>query len=378
MGLVTVMTTGISTAAATEISTVEKASVILTIISAAIQVTMAIVNAFVKNFSKNAQIQAQIDKNKAAIEDLKRAEKELELRQRSKTGREYWRDQWKQIKNASDQAAKYAENVRLAQKQVNNASTKKKREEAQDNLDEAMDGYYDQMNEMQDKIDEFYEQMIGTDLDSFAEGLADSIVEGFEDGLSDMGQVWDNAFNDLMKQMLTQQISMDLKEKLQGVFDRIKAAFSENDTELSRDEIEAIKAEYEAAKASAEDRIAAYKELYDELGLGINDNEEASKGGFESMSQDTADELNARFTALQMEGANVVESAYAMLFLVQSLNEVGIRNEGSLTAIRFNSDIAVQQSQLKLDEIRQIRDYVESIKGNTDRLKKIEENTNKL
>ena len=339
---------------------------------------MAIVNAFVKNFSKNAQIQAQIDKNKTAIEDLKRAEKELEYQQRSQTGRKYWQEQWKQIHNASEQAAKYAENVRLAQEQVNNASTKKKQEKAQDNLDEATEGWYDQMNAMQDKLDEFYEQMAGTDLDSFAEGLADSIMEGFEDGLSDMGQVWDNAFNDLMKQMLTQQISMDLKERLQGVFQRIRDAFNEDDTELDRSEIDAIKAEYQAAKESAEDRIAAYKELYDELGLGINDNEEGSKGGFESMSQDTADELNARFTALQMEGAAIQMLAEKMQVSVEDIQRMLLVTSTYQQRIMEDTNLGVQIMQDQLTQLEIIANNTALLEETNRRLKAIEVNTDRI
>ncbi len=368
----------LSTAAATEISTVEKASVILTIISAAIQVTMAIVNAFVKNFSKNAQIQAQIDKNKEAIEDLKRAEQEYEHQQKSKVGRDYWNAQWKQIKNANDQAALYADNIRLANEQLNNASTKKKKENAQDNLDDMTDGYYDAMDKMQDKLDEFYEAMIGTDLDSFAEGLADSIIEGFEDGLSDMGQVWDNAFDDLMKQMLTQQISMDLKERLQKVFERIRAAFSEEDTSLDRSEIEAIKEEYKIAKEEAQDRINAYKDLYDELGLGISDNEKASSGGFESMSQDTAEELNARFTALQMEGANIQMLAERMQVNVEDIQRMTLLLVTYNERIMGDVNLGIQIAQDQLMQLEIISQNTSVLEETNRRLKAIEINTDRI
>ncbi len=368
----------LATAAATEMSTVEKASVILTIISAAIQATMAIVNALVKNFSKNAQIQAQIDANKEKIEDLKRAEQELEHQQKSKTGREYWRDQWKQIKNASDQAGIYADNIALANDQLDRASTKKKKEKAQDNLDEATEGYYDAIDKMQDKIDEFYEQMIGTDLDSFAEGLADSIVEGFEDGLSDMGQVWDNAFDDLMKQMLTQQISMDLKEKLQKVFERIRSAFNEGDTELDRSEIDAIKAEYEAAKESAEQRLNAYKDLFDELGLGIDSEDEASKGGFESMSQDTADELNAKFTALQMEGAAIQMLAEKMQVSVEDIQRMLLVTTTYQQRIMEDTNLGVQIMQDQLIQLEIIAQNTSLLEETNRRLKAIEVNTDRI
>ena len=372
IGVITAMQSTAVTAAAS-VSAVEKASVILTIISLAIQAIMAIVNVMTKYFSKNAQIQKQIDQQTEKVEKLNEQYEEIERAQKSQTGRKYWETQIELSKNLQEQIKELDEAIILAQEQVDSAGTKKKKEEAEEQLDELEEERYDAVDKNRETLQEFYDELATTDLSSFSQSLAESIVEGWENGLKGMNEAWDTAMDDLMRSMLTKQLALELEENLKGVFDAINKSFGEGDTELSESEIAAIQAEYEAAKQSAEDKAKAYEELYNSLGLAEDSEEdlEGSSGGFESMSQDTADELNGRFTAIQISTASIDTK---MDTIIQGNGQLLSAAQQFCANVSLIAGIADNQ----LNELRQINENTAVLSEMNVKLKRIEENTSRL
>ena len=80
------------------------------------------------------------------------------------------------------------------------------------------------------------------------------------------------------------------------------------------------------------------------IDLSSTSGQEATSGGFQTMPQDTGDELNGRFTALQMYGAAAVPL----------LTEMADNSDNSLNQIMTISETA--QSQLtELESIRNVQ-----------------------
>lgn len=367
--LTAISTTSIT--AAEGVKTAEKASVILAIISAAIQVTMALVNVFAKYFSEAAQLQEQIDENNERIETSKNRIKDLKHEQNDKTGADYWKNQWEQIAEYNNQMLLAEKNQELYEQKQAASHTDKKEEDAKDAAQEAHESAMDAEETMQDLMDEFYEEMSGTNLKSFSENLADSLVEGMREGTEDMSDIWDSALDDMFSDMLKNQINMQLQKNLAGVFEKVQAAFSGGDTELTDAEINAIKAEYESEKERSQSMLDYYQSLMDELGLTTSDDIEASSGGFESMSQDTADELNGRFTSLQMSGASIDAK---MQMQVDGTNSLITQAQG----IKDSVTLMVQIATNSLEELRQINTNTALLSETNQRLKQIQMNTEKL
>ncbi len=367
--LTAISTTSIT--AAEGVKTAEKASVILAIISAAIQVVMALVNVFAKYFSKAAQTQALIDKNNEAIETSKNRVKELQAAQKSQTGRDYWKTQWEQIDEYNKQAKLAAENEKLAKQKKEESNTSKKKDDAEQQAQEAHQAQLDAEEAAREAMEEFYEEMSGTSLKSFSENLADSIVEGFKSGTEDMRDIWDSALDDMFTDMIKQQINLSLQKRLAGVFQKVQDAFAGGDTHLTQTEMEAMKAEFENAKAGAEAEMEQWRQLMETMGLTTDDDIDASSGGFESMSQDTADELNGRFTALQMSGASIDAK---MQLQLDGTNMLITQAQGIKDTVALMVGIATNQ----LEELRDINAHTALLEETNKRLKQIQLNTDKL
>lgn len=130
------------------------------------------------------------------------------------------------------------------------------------------------------------------DLDSTTEDFADHIQELISNALIEAfvnGEAVQGKIKDLYKK-IAQYASED----------------SDGGTDLTKDEINDIK----AANEDIANTLLAWREAAKQAGLITSSNEEpyeqeATKGAWQGMSEDTGQELNGRFTALQVAGENI-------------------------------------------------------------------------
>lgn len=372
--------------AAGAIQTVEKASVILTIISLAVQAIMAIVN-IAKQFTQNAKVNEELDDMAAEIERLKELQRDLEFQIRNSTGSQYFIDQARAAKEMTKQInanrAAYekslAEEKRLADKYGEDSD---KVQEQHERTQEFKEGFQDATTEMEDMWKELVDTILTTDLSGWADSLADAAIEGALDGSKAFSEVWNEALEQWERDMYKQQLKLAYENLFGDVFKKFQErakAVAEAGGQLSEADFDMFVAEMEAKQDEAEAITEMYRELMERRGLLTDEgNVEGSKGGFESMSQDTADELNARFTALQIEGANVVTETQFMRGLLEGIAENDRLRLASIQAMASNIDIGVTIQQNILDQTRLIAETVSEIKVDTARLKAIETNTDRL
>jgi hypothetical protein len=113
--------------------------------------------------------------------------------------------------------------------------------------------------------------------------------------------------------------------------------------------------------------LAPFNDLFDAMDKG----QEAAKNAFATMSQDTGDELNGRFTALQMSGER---SAVSLAFIQVDLADV---RKTSLLAAEYTLELR-DISLSGLDQLTKIAKNTNELYVMNDRLNKIEENTRGL
>lgn len=282
MQLVNMSTTGIkgtATAAATAISTVEKASVILTIISAAMQIAMQIVNLFNNDDKKQEEIEAlqgRIDQLQWELDnaDIVRLQKnsgkavERVRRALSETYRELlnnrlavndlagaWRLLFKSVSSNAELLQKTAEKLAKAYANIAYTADKalggEKYSQAKEQLeniaqqqiliqeqirkeDEKKKTDHGKIEEWERQIEELgkqavaiindmVEDIIGGSSSEIANELADAFFEAFQAG-EDYAEAWGDKVKDIvadvMKRML---VSEFLEEPLGQIFDKYKA-----------------------------------------------------------------------------------------------------------------------------------------------------------
>ncbi|MCQ2349112.1 MAG: DUF4407 domain-containing protein [Paludibacteraceae bacterium] len=297
----TLLAAGIATSEG--IKEAERGSVILAIIQAAIQVTMALIKVLM-NFTKNAQLQKQIDGLKDEIDSIDRLYERAERATKKLSGSEFWRKTIKDTRILNKEIEKYNEAIAAAQELLNNSHTQKAKRKAQEQLDDLVDARNKIEDELADVYTNFYEHFMTTNVEDFSHSLAQNIVDGFSEGLTDLSSVFNDAISDLMKSIIVEQMTEDLRKLFEPAFEQIRWSFNNGDTTFDKNEERFALEALEKAKDQAEGIVDYYKDMFDMLNLDLTDLE-ASSGAFQGMTQDTAEELNGRFTALQMSGASI-------------------------------------------------------------------------
>ena len=368
-----------STAAATSMSTVEKASVILTIISVAVQLVMKIVE-IASQFTKSAQLQNSIDDHLAKVDELEKKQQMIEAQYATSQGSEYYRGL---AKSAEAYNAIIKENKAAldeAEELYNHNLSKygadsEKTEEAKAQLDDLALQDQEFQNSQIEAWRGLMEELSGTSLDSFAENLADSLIEGFSMGKEGIDGVWEDTMDDLLRTMMRNQLATALKDQFQSTFDSLTNATKDGD--LSQAEMEEFMNNLEAGKETAEQIAGAYYDAMSEAGL-LDDADAEGSQGFGQMTQDQADTLTARFTAVQMEMANVSANTQAMANVVSLVGEDIKLGVASIQSLLYNSNIALQIAQDQLDQLQVVADNTAMLTETNNRLKAIEQHTSKL
>ena len=196
--------------------------------------------------------------------------------------------------------------------------------------------------------------------DDLAESLMqisfDSLKSEFIDTLMDMNSsaqdFSDNFSKMLMQAVLKAKVDDLLGNDMQAFYDEWTERAKANGGKLSQTDINELKGRYdemvqEGLKIRDEvAKITGYKQSYEQS---------ASSGSFESMSQDTGDELNGRFTAVQI----ATEGTYEETKLINTkLDAIAAREggaEGSLLTASVNTIMGnVGNIWLAVDEGRTI------------------------
>lgn len=371
---------GTSTAAATAIRTVETASVILAVISAALQIIQSIINV-VMQFSEAAQMQETIDEDIERVDALKRQQEVLNDAYKDEAGTAYYKGMSKAAKNYYNlikaQEKTVADSRALYERQANKyGEDSDKAKDAKKQYDEQLDALREFEQEQKEMFDEMAQDLLTTDLSSFTENLADQYIEGFEKGMDGIDGVLDDVLNDMQKQMMKKGLQIALENLFKSTWDNMKKMTE--DGELTTSEMDAIMSEMDAKAAQSKQIAEQYYKAMSERGLLGDADVETSSGGLSSMTQDQADVLSARFTAVQASAADVDMSVRAMQATLEQLGiSDGIRTSilnQMMSQFTLANEIALNQ----LDELRKITDNTSTLADTNRRLRAIEENTNSL
>lgn len=213
-----------------------------------------------------------------------------------------------------------------------------------------LDDYIEQAGKLEELTDSLYEGLIGMSFDSMYDSFISSLMD-MEKSAEDFA---DDISKYFMQAMLSNAIGEQFSDKLRTWYDKFGEAMKDDGT-LDNNERKELMDEYmgyvdEAMKLR--DELAAATG-YDKISQEST-SQSASSKGFQAMSQDTGEELNGRFTALQIAGEeiknqNIIQS--------QSLNLLTVKADALLSIDTETRNIAddtrdlIAQSYLELVQI---------------------------
>ncbi len=356
-------------AASKSISTVEKASVILTIISAALSIAMEIARLMNSDDAKQEQIEAlqgRIDELQWLLDnaDIIRLQTEygksvdlladayknygaaasaalsevIRTQGDAAAVTEYTRAKTEALKMAVGDLAKAYATVKysvdkalgeakydsakeqlanLAEQQLLIAEQIDKERSKKDADSEAIRNYEQQIEELGKKavdvINAMVEEIVGVSAANIASELGDAFFEAFRSG-EDYAEAWGDKVNDIVadvtKRML---ISRFLEKPLGEIFDKYKDKWYKDGNFVGIDAvIESMSGFAADLNAVGEDFAAIWENLPDSVKNAFTVTGEAqrqaSQKGFAAASQDSVDELSGRASAIQGHTYSIAEN----------------------------------------------------------------------
>lgn len=184
--------------------------------------------------------------------------------------------------------------------------------------------YWEQYTELAGKLDELTEQIN----ENLTQTTFDSMKSDFINNLMDMSKSakdFSNDFTTMLNQsMLNFALGDLMNKKLKPLYDSWANKMKENGgRQLTPTELNNLKEEYDKI---VQEGLAIRDNIADITGYKQSYEQSASSGSFESMSQDTGDELNGRFTAVQI----ATEGTYEETKLINTkLDAIAARNGGA-------------------------------------------------
>ena len=374
------------------LKTVEKASVILTIISAALQMATQIANLFNDDDQKQEEIdrlQDRIDQLQWEIDNadtvrlkvdtdttgldmvhdaLAEARRELfltgvELGDMSRVltaafskasadmslmqkaaweiarevasaaysdGKWYGREGGSKYDESKEMLENYAQQMLLIDEQIEQEKSKKKSDDsAVKEMEQKLDDIYAKMSDL---INSMVEDIIGGSAEDIADQLSDAFFEAFQNG-EDAAKAWGDKVNDIVadivRRMLVQKF---LTSRIGEVIDKYKDRWFDGEGNFVG--IDEVLASMDGLSNDLTQVGEEWQQIYDALPDSIKEmvdsvtGREGAAKGIAQASQDSVDELNGRMTAVQGHTFSISENTKLLLATTNDILRCVMNIEG--------------------------------------------------
>jgi hypothetical protein len=196
-------------------------------------------------------------------------------------------------------------------------------------LTEKLNDYIDQAGKLDELPDKLKESLTQISFDS----MKDSFVSDLMD-MSKSAQDFADDFSEMMQKALLSYSMEDLiNGDLKKLYDDWAKAIKDNDGKLTETDIEAFNKRYDDIVQEGLKRRDDWAKVTGYTGSSSS-SQTATSGGWASMGQDTADELNGRFTALQIAGESIAQNMTTTISQMESIVTLGISTNGAVLEIR--------------------------------------------
>lgn len=165
----------------------------------------------------------------------------------------------------------------------------------------------------------------------------DSMKDNFISNLMDMSKSAQDFSDDFAEMMQKALLSYSMEDLMNGELKKLYEdwadAIDAANGDSSKIDIEAFNKRYDDIVQEGLKRRDEWAKVTGYTGSSSS-SQTATSGGWASMGQDTADELNGRFTALQIAGESIAQNMTTTISQMESIVTLGISTNGAVLEIR--------------------------------------------
>lgn len=222
----------------------------------------------------------------------------------------------------------------------------------------------EKMIEINEQTEELKETLNESLFQTTSKDLEDAIIEGLKNGKKGVDE-FGSEFEEVMRNALLQSFAInELRPMIKKFYEKYTQLADSDENgklDLTKDEIDTLRKEWNDIITGATEGWENFKQIVGYTESSDASTQSATSRGFQTMSQDTGNELNGRFSDLQMKGQQIIDI------------NTGIR------------DIASEIRQLQVESLLELRginentgNTVKILKMHTSMLSKISDNTSRI
>ena len=245
---------------------------------------------------------------------------------------------------------------------------------------EKLEAYADQAG----KLDELTEKINESLMQISFDGLRDNFFESLMDMDKDAKSFSEDFSEYMQRALLNFSMGELFDDELRGWYSGIAKLMKEQGGKLTKQQLEDARKEYDVMVQDAMNERDKIAEITGYTGSSSSSSQEASKKGFATASQDSIDELNGRFTALQIAGEEIKNQNQQQTMSILELkaemlpiiaNTSGIKDIASETRdlLRLSYEAIVDirdNTNVIVKPIQQMASDIAEVKRNTNGLSK--------
>lgn len=200
-------------------------------------------------------------------------------------------------------------------------------------LTEKLNDYIDQAGKLEELSEQFKENLTQISFSGMRDSFLTDLMDMKKDGSDFASEMADDFAEKMQKALLSYSMEDLINGDLKKLYDDWAKAMKDKNGKLTKEDIDAFYERYDDIVQEGLKRRDEWAKVTGYTGTSSS-SQTATSGGWSSMGQDTADELNGRFTALQIAGETIAQSMTTTISQMESIVTLGISTNGAVLEIR--------------------------------------------
>lgn len=200
-------------------------------------------------------------------------------------------------------------------------------------LTEKLNDYIDQAGKLEELSEQFKENLTQISFSGMRDSFLTDLMDMKKDGSDFASEMADDFAEKMQKALLSYSMEDLINGDLKKLYDDWAKAMKDKNGKLTKEDIDAFYERYDDIVQEGLKRRDEWAKVTGYTGSSSS-SQTATSGGWSSMGQDTADELNGRFTALQIAGETIAQSMTTTISQMESIVTLGISTNGAVLEIR--------------------------------------------
>lgn len=200
-------------------------------------------------------------------------------------------------------------------------------------LTEKLNDYIDQAGKLEELSEQFKENLTQISFSGMRDGFFTDLMDMKKDGSDFASEMADDFAEKMQKSLLSFSMEDLINGDLKKLYDDWAKAMKDKNGKLSKEDVDAFYKRYDDIVQEGLKRRDEWAKVTGYTGSSSS-SQTATSGGWASMGQDTADELNGRFTALQIAEESIAQNMTTTISQMESIVTLGISTNGAVLEIR--------------------------------------------